>query len=724
AEAAATGARGERDRALAAMPLWPAGRDDVETAPVPVRETVARFAARESDLDAEQRAVKAELDRLAREVERRDAERRELARERAVPTEEALAAARMRRDQGWRLVRGAWLDEESEPDAWAIYDGEREPADAFEHAMRQADDAADRLRDDAERVARARSLDEDDARDAARRADALRREAEWRERRDAFEAAWAAVWEPTGVAPLSSAEMREWLDAFAALREKARAAREMSDAAERVRVEVSDAQKTLREALRKIGEKTAAGDGVSALIDRAKRIVEEEDRTARAREMLGVTIRDKEREVADLDARLETERARMTQWASDWRAAIATLPVPPDAEPAVASEVLRRLDEFFGKEIRIGDFDTRIVKMRALIEDVSRRADSLCKEAGVDLAGADAADTAMRLSGLLDQAGLDERTLSMLTAQEQRESEALDEARRGLSRVEAEIESLRERARVERADELEDVAVRAARKRARIARRDELRLDLAREAADGDAEALRADVAASTAALDETEWRRATDERARLRGLLDQTNREIGEAGADLRDTAHASKAGELLETRQFALARLRDAVETYRRLRLATHLLRARIESMRERAQNPTMALAGDIFAALTRGSFARLVGDYGGDVPRLQGVRADGDWVGVDGMSDGTRDQLWLALRLAWIELRAEDGLVLPVIADDLLVQFDEDRATAALEALARLSDRTQVLLFTHHRHTSELIRALGDDTRMRVFEHELGM
>jgi uncharacterized protein YhaN len=67
---------------------------------------------------------------------------------------------------------------------------------------------------------------------------------------------------------------------------------------------------------------------------------------------------------------------------------------------------------------------------------------------------------------------------------------------------------------------------------------------------------------------------------------------------------------------------------------------------------------------------------------------------------MSDGTRDQLYLAFRIASIERHAQAAEPLPFIADDLLVHFDDDRGAAALNLLAELGKSTQVLLFTHHR------------------------
>jgi recombinational DNA repair ATPase RecF len=67
--------------------------------------------------------------------------------------------------------------------------------------------------------------------------------------------------------------------------------------------------------------------------------------------------------------------------------------------------------------------------------------------------------------------------------------------------------------------------------------------------------------------------------------------------------------------------------------------------------------------------------------------------DEVPVEGMSDGTRDQLYLALRIAALEQQFRANGPMPVVADDLLINFDDRRAAAALRVLAELSHSTQV-------------------------------
>jgi uncharacterized protein YhaN len=80
----------------------------------------------------------------------------------------------------------------------------------------------------------------------------------------------------------------------------------------------------------------------------------------------------------------------------------------------------------------------------------------------------------------------------------------------------------------------------------------------------------------------------------------------------------------------------------------------------------------------------------------------RFDGERAQVVGLSEGTRDKLFLALRLALLERRTSEPM--PFIADDLLTSFDEARTLAALRLLAAAGQKRQIILFTHHRRVAD--------------------
>jgi uncharacterized protein YhaN len=197
-----------------------------------------------------------------------------------------------------------------------------------------------------------------------------------------------------------------------------------------------------------------------------------------------------------------------------------------------------------------------------------------------------------------------------------------------------------------------------------------------------------------------------------------QLTREATEAAAQLATMAGGSDAARAEAERQDALAAMANAAERYLKVHTASRLLKWAIDRYRETRQGPMLQRAGEIFAALTLGSFARLVADAEGDgeQPALYGVRADGRRVAVAGMSDGTRDQLYLALRLAALALHLGQGHALPFIADDLFINYDDQRARAGLRALADLSQHTQVIFLSHHDHLLPAVRAVfGDEVNL---------
>ena len=125
-------------------------------------------------------------------------------------------------------------------------------------------------------------------------------------------------------------------------------------------------------------------------------------------------------------------------------------------------------------------------------------------------------------------------------------------------------------------------------------------------------------------------------------------------------------------------------------------------------------MLRASALFAALTGGAFSGIGQSFGeDDAQALHGQRASGEEVAITGLSEGTRDQLYLALRLAYVEDYASRSEPAPFIADDLFTSFDDARTAHGLRVLADVGAQAQCVLFTHHRHVAEIARAeLGGD------------
>ncbi|CDN47371.1 ATP-binding protein [Neorhizobium galegae] len=166
------------------------------------------------------------------------------------------------------------------------------------------------------------------------------------------------------------------------------------------------------------------------------------------------------------------------------------------------------------------------------------------------------------------------------------------------------------------------------------------------------------------------------------------------------------------------------EAKELARRwvvLKLAAGLLASSMEAYRERQADPVMQRAGQVFADLTGGRFSRLVQVYDErDELQLAVERNTGEQVRLPGLSEGTGDQLYLALRLAFLEDYCSRNEPAPLILDDIFQTFDDERTAAGIRTLAAAGEKFQTVLFTHQMSLVETARReLGDGLNLVQLE-----
>jgi uncharacterized protein YhaN len=210
-----------------------------------------------------------------------------------------------------------------------------------------------------------------------------------------------------------------------------------------------------------------------------------------------------------------------------------------------------------------------------------------------------------------------------------------------------------------------------------------------------------------------------------LDGRASQLDSEISDAEANALRTEQvldgyrqaSDAAAEAKQQAELIASRLDERVIEYAATHLARVVLDRAKERYRARHQDSLLSRTGVFFRTLTDSAVEGLdidLNDEGKDV--LKAVRAFGQpdpRVPVGGLSSGTRDQLFLALRLAGIEQHLVEREPVPLIIDDVLVSFDDTRARSTLKCLAELAAKTQVLLFTHHRHVVDLAVAVEPGT-----------
>jgi uncharacterized protein YhaN len=167
------------------------------------------------------------------------------------------------------------------------------------------------------------------------------------------------------------------------------------------------------------------------------------------------------------------------------------------------------------------------------------------------------------------------------------------------------------------------------------------------------------------------------------------------------------------LQQRRNAEAELVDAARRWAVLKAASALLGGALDHHRATRRDPLMTRAGAAFKTLTGGAFSGIDQSFDDDDEvKLEACRPNGERAPVAHLSEGARDQLYLALRLAYTEDYAARADAPPFIGDDIFASFDDSRTGHGLEALAGIGDRIQPILFTHHLQVIESARLrLGD-------------
>lgn len=720
---------------IARLGHWSGTMEALEKLPVPTAATIEQFRLDLGDSARAATEADKQLAALEDESSRAASELADYQRRHHAPSLEALEEVRRRRQQGWLFARTAWEaaippHQVSDPEARALVESTRVQhpevsnlADVVAALLSGADELSDRLRTEADRVAQRAQLENTVASLSAKVEKLRGLQAATTAQHHENEEAWRALWAPVGIQPLSPSEMAAWRKSFDGLLSEIAANHETARAVQVASATIAVQRSELERALDDCGVTPIPTDlSLAALLERAEIALARQREIAQQRVHVERTLDKLEgTDVPAAEANLAREQADQDKWREDWSEMMQGIGARGDALGAEAAAIVEAIDEVLHKYARSVELQQRADFILRDDADFRREVRALASAVGYDEEG----DEAIILQSLYlalkqnrEASGRQSNLTKQLRAEEERERSA----QAALIRAESEMSALCAEARVADPTALPD-AEKASAERQRIeARLRETEKQLAALCPGQGMEAITVMVATEEAdsiarTMDCLGERIEDLDKERL--ALQES---IGEIKTKLSQMNGGSQAADAAAEAQSLIATIAEDAEEYARLRIATFALNRAIEHYRAANQEPLLARAGEIFQTLTLGSFVELRADVDDkDRHVLHGVRAEsGAPVDVAGMSEGTADQLYLALRIASLERHLERHAPIPFILDDILVNFDDARAAAALDVLAALSERTQVIYFTHHQHLVELAKAkVGKKT---LFVHAL--
>ncbi|MBF0109506.1 MAG: AAA family ATPase [Magnetococcales bacterium] len=707
----------QADLKLSLLPLWRGDMAALEACHPPTTATMDRFI-QEWQRDEEDERRSAEGLRQARENLRqleagRSRDDRTLGER--PPTEAMVREVRSRRDEVWKNIYLHGLPGlDGKPDCreGASSGGDGDPRRAWGESltawMAQADLLVDGRLRAAGQLAQWRRLEQDIEANMQQERMLSERLAGIGERRRAMKNSWNELWQSLGVAcPGTPMEMKGWPELRGEILRLAAEGRSWNEKGMAVRQELSAAIIDASEMVVALGGPgMEAGEEMGVTIERWEIFLNQCSALVERRAAV-------ERRLAEIERSLETHREELEENErlrreneERWRALMGPFGHPLGLEVESSAAFL-------------GSFDTLHANFRqreewlARIRDIEGQRDRFMvgvRELSLLLGEGEPAANERHVLERVEQ--LEERLDRTMIAVHRRE-----ELRKGIEErrnLERECHATRTTI-ARRFEEIgERYGTRDPEEMAAIEEQVRSKEEVDRKIGECEGEML---ASAEGATLEEVTLEVLGQDVDVARAELDRIQVEIDRLTGELR-TLDQDYGGEVRElqamTGSDAVACLRQEMEGlghdlvrhaehHVRLGLAEGLLQRVIERFQEQNQDPVLHGAARYFRELTAGSFVDLRLDHDGQRHFFHGVRPGGERVRVEGMSAGTRDQLFLALRLGAMESLNEGHQPMPLILDDLLVHFDDHRAAAALKILSGLE--RQVIYFTHHPHLLEL-------------------
>ena len=209
-------------------------------------------------------------------------------------------------------------------------------------------------------------------------------------------------------------------------------------------------------------------------------------------------------------------------------------------------------------------------------------------------------------------------------------------------------------------------------------------------------------------------WDRLVSRLQDAQGRLTQMHQSRGEMNQEMKTLAEDRLLAEAKLQLGCVDEQIRQAVRRWRVLAVTALMLEAIRQIYETERQPETLSEASQYLERFTEGKYLRIWTPLSSDVLRVDA--ADGQSMPLDLLSQGTREAVFLSLRLALSAAYSRRGAVLPLVLDDVMVNFDLRRAKAAAVVLRDFANAGhQMLMFTCHQHIMQIFEAASVEVRL---------
>lgn len=706
---------------ISLLPQWSGTYHELLELPVPgLNETIKRFEREQNDLLLKLQRLEDQIRNQKEAIELHEEQIRALESLAEIPSEDTLINVRTRREQGWGFIRrkiqnGSWDEQLGE------FTNGQAIETVYEESVRESDHVADKMRLEAAKVGQ-KNKHLADIVSAKKKINDLEKDvAAINEELVKWETEWKDLWEPTGIIPLSPAEMKEWLEKYSQIKHMAEELSQAQSSYYKLEGEKTKHKRELIEALSSFAAVTDA-QSLDELLSIAEKLQKKFLDDFYLRKNLEDSIKEIDNKIKKLTASQNENKQKMDKWNLEWSHAIQGTTISETTPTNVAEGLLSKYEEIVHAYEKLKETENKQKTIKESILLFENKVKNLLKVLNMDENVQNIEFVVNQLNSGLQQAKLDKAKADNLDQQLQKQLTVIKNSLSIIDEANSRLHQLFELAQCTSIEELVEVEQSFKLKKECEAGLKAVQEELLLNGNGKSLESLmeEADMIEQDSISGELEEiNRQLDELEDQRSQLYQTHGVVKKEYEDkIQGSNTASVTAE--QRKESLFAQLSSLTEQYIQLKLASALLQRGIEHYRNQNQDPILKRASELFARLTLGSFAGLTVDYDDkDQPVLMGFRENGDKVSIDGMSDGTTDQLYLSLRIASIEKYASENEPIPFIVDDILVHFDDYRSKETLKILQELSNVTQIIFFTHHARLVDIMEEISVEKAYQLIE-----
>ncbi|MCP3966971.1 MAG: AAA family ATPase [Lentisphaerae bacterium] len=189
---------------------------------------------------------------------------------------------------------------------------------------------------------------------------------------------------------------------------------------------------------------------------------------------------------------------------------------------------------------------------------------------------------------------------------------------------------------------------------------------------------------------------------------IDELNAKRGSIENELQNITSDDQLIQLRNERERVIQQVRDAAGEWAVYVTANTILNKSIARYEREKQPEVLRQASEIFKNFTSGRYIGISKPLESD--ELQILTSNKTMMNVTQLSRGTREQLYLAMRLGLIEQYEQQTEALPVVFDDILVNFDQQRLQTAVKTLNKFAEKRQVIMLTCHKFVRDILLKNG--------------